>query len=225
MNSPTAEQRTKEKHSPCTAIISPRGKERPQQAVTGTATMWVRHTHTHTHARTHTHTHTHTHTLSARTYTDTDKAAKQRHQTREILVLTWRAKLDAVLQSAYKVSITQFNDMQAIGFLHVFHPLVGLALGINHQRPPPGITTNTCTHAHTNRHTHTRTHTHTHTHTHTNTVVPDQIVLPRQRRMRHHNSRRACWRTRIEMYRGDEHSLGAQLDSSQLGGTLGAIVL
>ncbi len=121
MNSPIPEQRTKEINSLCTAVISHCGKERPQQAVTGTATVWVRHAHTHKQTR----------------------QQQQRHQTRETLMLTWRAKLNAVLQSAYKVSITQFNDMQAIGLLHVFHPLVGLALGINHQRPPPGVTTNT----------------------------------------------------------------------------------
>lgn len=131
-NSLTAELRTKETNILYTAVICHCGKERPQQAVTGTTTMWVRHVHTHKQIR------------------------QQRHQTRKTLMLTWRAKLNAVLQSAYKVSITQFNDMQAIGLLHVFHPLVGLALGINHQRPPPGVTTNT------------------------HTVVGDQMVLARQ---------------------------------------------
>lgn len=43
---------------------------------------------------------------------------------------------------AHKVSITQFDEMKVIGFLHAFYPLADLALGINHQRPPPGIPTN-----------------------------------------------------------------------------------
>lgn len=47
-------------------------------------------------------------------------------------MLSRHAKLDAVLQRAYNVSITQLNNTQAVGPLHVFHPLVSLALGIDH---------------------------------------------------------------------------------------------
>ncbi len=43
-----------------------------------------------------------------------------------------RAKLDAVLQSADKVRVCEFNDVQVVGLFHVFDPLVGLTLRVNH---------------------------------------------------------------------------------------------
>lgn len=64
-------------------------------------------------------------------------ASTVKHQT-----LTRGTKLDPALLREHKVSIAQSDEMKVIGFLHAFYPLADLALGINHQRPPPGITTN-----------------------------------------------------------------------------------
>lgn len=58
-------------------------------------------------------------------------------------VNTWSAKLDTVLQSPYKVCVAEFNDVQTVGPLHVFDPLVGLALGIDHEGPSPSVTAQT----------------------------------------------------------------------------------
>ena len=52
----------------------------------------------------------------------------------------WGAELDAVLECADKVSVGEFDDVQVVGLLHVLHPLVGLTLGVDHERPPPRVT-------------------------------------------------------------------------------------
>ena len=57
--------------------------------------------------------------------------------------LTWRAKLDAVLQGAHKVAVAQLDDVQAVGLLHVLHPLVGLALRVDHQGPAASVAART----------------------------------------------------------------------------------
>ena len=51
------------------------------------------------------------------------------------------AELDAVLECSHEVSVRQFDDVQVVRLLHVLHPLVGLTLRIDHQRPPTGVTT------------------------------------------------------------------------------------
>ena len=46
--------------------------------------------------------------------------------------------LDTVFQCPGIVWMRQLDDFQFVGFLHVFDPLVGLTLGVNHQWPPVG---------------------------------------------------------------------------------------
>jgi len=45
------------------------------------------------------------------------------------------SELYAVLQGSYKIRVRQFDDVQVVGSLHVLHPLVRLALRIDHQWP------------------------------------------------------------------------------------------
>ena len=56
-----------------------------------------------------------------------------------VLQKDWRAKLDAVFKCADKVRVGELDDMEVFRFLHVFDPLVGLALGVNYERPPASI--------------------------------------------------------------------------------------
>ena len=51
----------------------------------------------------------------------------------------WCSKLNAVFQSSHKVRVAQFDHMKVVCFLHIFHPLVCLALRINHEWPTAGI--------------------------------------------------------------------------------------
>ena len=50
------------------------------------------------------------------------------------------SKLDAVLERSDKVAVCEFYDVEVVQFLHVFDPLVGLALRVNQERPATGIT-------------------------------------------------------------------------------------
>ena len=50
-----------------------------------------------------------------------------------------RAELDTVLEVADKVPVCEFDDVELVALLHVFDPLVSLALGVNHQRPALGV--------------------------------------------------------------------------------------
>lgn len=68
------------------------------------------------------------------------------------------------------VCITQFNDMQPTGLLHVFHLVL-----INQQGPPPGVTAIT--------------------HTHTHAVVRDSVPVNHDISQQ----QEGCWRTRTEM--------------------------
>ena len=49
------------------------------------------------------------------------------------------AKLDAVLESPHVVLITELDHMQVVRLLHTLHPLIGLTLWVNHQRPSSGV--------------------------------------------------------------------------------------
>ena len=51
----------------------------------------------------------------------------------------WCAKLDAVFKRADEIRVCEFYDMKVLRFLHVFDPLVGLSLGVYHQRPATSI--------------------------------------------------------------------------------------
>lgn len=54
-------------------------------------------------------------------------------------VRTRRAELDAVLQGPDVVRVAELNELEAVGFLHVLDPFVGLALGVYHQGPPSRV--------------------------------------------------------------------------------------
>lgn len=54
--------------------------------------------------------------------------------------LTRSSKLNAVFQGSHKFRVTEFDNVQTIGFFHIFYPFVCLALRIYHQRPPSCIT-------------------------------------------------------------------------------------
>lgn len=54
-------------------------------------------------------------------------------------VRTRRAELDAVLQGPDVVRVAELNELEAVGFLHVLDPLVGLALRVYHQGPPSRV--------------------------------------------------------------------------------------
>lgn len=49
------------------------------------------------------------------------------------------AELDSVLQNSHVIFLGQSDHVDVIILLHVLHPFVGLALGIDHQRPSAGI--------------------------------------------------------------------------------------
>lgn len=48
----------------------------------------------------------------------------------------WLAKLYAVLQGADEVRVRELDDLEGVVLFHVADPLVGLALGVDQQRPP-----------------------------------------------------------------------------------------
>lgn len=54
-------------------------------------------------------------------------------------VRTRRAELDAVLQRPDVVRVAELNELEAVGFLHVLDPLIGLALRVYHQGPPSRV--------------------------------------------------------------------------------------
>ena len=56
-----------------------------------------------------------------------------------VLHQNWGSKLDAVFEGADKVRVSELDNVEVVGFLHVLDPLVGLALGVDHQWPPTGI--------------------------------------------------------------------------------------
>jgi len=74
-------------------------------------------------------------------------AQKQRLQRRiqllaHILEQHGRPKLDRVLQIAHHVPVRQLNARQLVLLLRVLDPAVGLALRIDHQRPPLRVVNN-----------------------------------------------------------------------------------
>lgn len=52
---------------------------------------------------------------------------------------TGRAELDAVLQGPDVVGVIELNQLKAVALLQVLDPLIGLALRVDHQRPPSRI--------------------------------------------------------------------------------------
>ena len=56
-----------------------------------------------------------------------------------VLQETGVAELEAVLQGAHVVGVRELDDLQLVDLLHVFDPLVGLALRVDHQRPAVGM--------------------------------------------------------------------------------------
>lgn len=52
--------------------------------------------------------------------------------------------LYTVFQLSAVVGVRQFDDLQFVGLFHVFDPLVGLTLGVNHKRPAIRTCHNDC---------------------------------------------------------------------------------
>ena len=48
-------------------------------------------------------------------------------------------ELNAVFQRSDKIGIRQLEHLQTVFLLHVTNPFVGLALGVDEERPPSGV--------------------------------------------------------------------------------------